>query len=402
MTSADTARTLPTAPAIPTQPGSHGVWFDFNAGCRVRLPRGTWRVRITDLDTDELLLDGEFGAGVVASPRLYYQRYGIEISRSTEIIFRHAYSAAGRHVLISIAGAVLGDTIGWLPYAIRFQEKHGCHLTCAMAESLIPLFRDAYPTVDFQPHDAVRPERYYASYSLGVSFAENASRLLPCDFRLVGNHRAMGYALGVDPAEARPAIALPVDRRPIAEPYACIAVQSTMQCKYWNRPGAWSEIVEDLKRNGYRVVCIDRERAYGLDGPLNRIPDGAEDLTGDHPLVERAQWLKHADLFVGLSSGLSWLAWAVGTPVVLISGFTHPISEFHTPYRVINYNTCNSCWNDPRLRFDRHDFMWCPRHAGTPRQFECSTHISPAQVKAVVRTIPGFGTAGRGSAAGSG
>ncbi|MEJ0003708.1 MAG: hypothetical protein WDN30_09295 [Pararobbsia sp.] len=37
--------------------------------------------------------------------------------------------------------------------------------------------------------------------------------------------------------------------------------------------------------------------------------------------LERARWLKHAAFFVGLSSGLSWLAWAAGTPVVLISGF---------------------------------------------------------------------------------
>jgi autotransporter strand-loop-strand O-heptosyltransferase len=44
---------------------------------------------------------------------------------------------------------------------------------------------------------------------------------------------------------------------------------------------------------------------------------------------------------VGLSSGLSWLAWAAGTPVVMIAGFTHPTNEFATPYRVINYHACN-------------------------------------------------------------
>jgi autotransporter strand-loop-strand O-heptosyltransferase len=120
------------------------------------------------------------------------------------------------------------------------------------------------------------------------------------------------------------------------------------------------------------------------------MPEAAEDMTGDRPLAERALWLRHADLFVGLSSGLSWLAWAVGTPVVMISGFTHPINEFATPYRVINWNVCNSCWNDPRLRFDHHDFMWCPRHKGTPQEFECSRLISASQVKATIERIPGF------------
>jgi len=123
----------------------------------------------------------------------------------------------------------------------------------------------------------------------------------------------------------------------------------------------------------------------------NHIPPGAEDETGDQPLQERGRWLRHAEFFVGLSSGLSWLAWAAGTPVVLISGFTHPINEFETPYRVINYHVCNSCWNDPQHVFDHGDFLRCPRHKGTPRQFECTRAIGAGQVKAVVQGIPGFG-----------
>jgi hypothetical protein len=33
----------------------------------------------------------------------------------------------------------------------------------------------------------------------------------------------------------------------------------------------------------------------------------------------------------------------------------------------------------------------CPRHANTPRQFECTRLITAEQVKQVVRKIPGFG-----------
>ncbi|MFT9215306.1 MAG: autotransporter strand-loop-strand O-heptosyltransferase, partial [Acetobacter malorum] len=87
-----------------------------------------------------------------------------------------------------------------------------------------------------------------------------------------------------------------------------------------------------------------------------------------------------ADAFIGLSSGLAWLAWAAGTEVVMISGFTHPTNEFETPYRVINWHTCNSCWNDPTERFDHHNFLWCPRHENTPRQFECTRLITSVHV----------------------
>ena len=77
--------------------------------------------------------------------------------------------------------------------------------------------------------------------------------------------------------------------------------------------------------------------------------------------------------------------------MVLISGFTHPTNEFATPYRVINYHTCNGCWNDPHLRFDHKDFLWCPRHKDTPRQFECTRLITVDHVKATLKRVPGFG-----------
>ena len=58
--------------------------------------------------------------------------------------------------------------------------------------------------------------------------------------------------------------------------------------------------------------------------------------------------------------------------------------------KVINYHACNSCWNDPRVRFDHSGFLWCPRHAGTPRQFECTRLITATQVKSAIRRLPTF------------
>ena len=100
--------------------------------------------------------------------------------------------------------------------------------------------------------------------------------------------------------------------------------------------------------------------------------------------------IKDADFFIGLSSGLSWVAWGCQVPVLMISGFTHPTNEFATPYRVINYHTCHSCWNDMRENFDHFDFLWCPRHKGTDRHFECTRLISPQQVIAMIEKIPTF------------
>ncbi len=175
----------------------------------------------------------------------------------------------------------------------------------------------------------------------------------------------------------------------MTERYVCIATQSTSQAKYWNNPHGWREVIKGLKESGYRVVCVDQKAVHGLGLVWNHLPHGAEDRTG-LSLQECARWIKHADFFVGLSSGLSWLAWAVGVPVVMISGFSHPVTEFGTPYRAINYHTCNSCWNDPALRFDHKDFLWCPRHKNTPRQFECTRLITAEHVRRVMARVPAF------------
>lgn len=285
----------------------------------------------------------------------------------------------------------LGDTLAWVPYAARFAEERQAQITGAMSELLIPLFQDAYPHINFVTHDDVRTnkltEQAYATYYLGLFFDDAACDWQPSDFRLVGLHKTAAYILGVSTKEEPAKISFPDEGRPIEEPYLCIAAQASSQCKYWNNPTGWNEVIKWLKTQGYLVICIDQKAVHGTGIVWNHIPYGTEDQTGNHPLTERARWLKHAAFFIGLSSDLSWLAWSAGTPVVMISGFTHPTNEFETPARIINWHTCNSCWNDPKERFDHHDFLWCPRHANTPRQFECTRLITAQQVIEKIKVI---------------
>jgi autotransporter strand-loop-strand O-heptosyltransferase len=383
----------PPPAELPTQIGPKDLRFDFNDGCRLALPAGEhpWRVRLSDIDTGNVIYETTITSGRVNSAKRYFVRLRIEVWQRDESVFVHEYSARNREVLIQFPVGTLGDPLGWFPYAVKFKEKHGCKLTCALGDKLIALFRNAYPDINFVSHEEVEPERYYATYGIGLFFEDTDFVRQPCDFRLVGLHRTAGYILGVDPAEVAPRIAIDDESRPIAEPYVCIAVQSTTQSKYWNNPDGWRVVVNFLRDAGYRVVCIDQKPTHGHGLIWNHIPNGAEDLTGDRTLEERYRYLKHAAFFVGLSSGLSWLAWAAGTKVVMISGFTHPTNEFHTPFRVINYHTCNSCWNDPRIAFDHKDFLWCPRHKDTPRQFECTRLITADHVKTAIQKIPGFG-----------
>lgn len=379
----------------PTQKGPERIRFDFNNGCRVELPLLSgekWRLRFSDTDTGNTVFEVESQGGTFQSTKVYYVPFKIEVWRNDRLVFVHVYSARDKNIQIQIPVGTLGDAIAWFPYADLFQKKHDCKLTCVVSEPVMAMFKPAYPNIQFVLFkDAENIQKnFYATYRMGLFFDDWNCTHQPVDFRYVGLHKTAAHILGVQPVEAPPRIHIPTRERTITEPYVCIAVQSSTQCKYWNNPYGWRELVIWLKSCGYRVLCIDKEATHGQGIVWNHIPHGAEDFTGALPLPERAALLKHADFFVGLSSGLAWVAWAVGTPVVMISGFTHPNNEFHTDYRVFNHHTCNSCWNDPKVMFDHFDFLWCPRHKGTDRQFECTRLITTEHVQSVIRKIPGF------------
>ncbi|NVN04812.1 autotransporter strand-loop-strand O-heptosyltransferase [Asaia spathodeae] len=375
-------------PDLPTNDAGQGIHFDFNWGARVLLPKkpgGRWRATLTDLDNSTIIFQGELEEGHLSSTKKFFIRFAVDVQRIADdgtetVVLHHEFDARGKIVLVQLPVGTLGDTLGWFPYVARFAAKSGARVICSLAGVFIPLFAKAYPEIELTTREELEKSplrsHIYATYNIGLFFDDTDNIHQPCDFRYVGLHRTAGYILGVDPTEEPPKIVIEDDTRPIEEPYVCIATQASAQCKYWNNPGGWLGVIAYLKKRGYRVICIDQKPYSGAGIVWNQIPHGAEDETGNRPLSERARWLKHADLFIGLSSGLTWLAWATGTKSILISGFTHPNNEFHTPWRVISWHACNSCWNDPRYMFDHNNFLWCPRHANTDRQFECSKLIS--------------------------
>jgi len=119
------------------------------------------------------------------------------------------------------------------------------------------------------------------------------------------------------------------------------------------------------------------------DSKLGGTLKGVIDKTGDAPLSERANDMMNAKAFIGIGSGLSWLAWGLGTPVVMISGFSEPYSEFEDCERVFTpEGNCNGCFN--RVRLNAGDWEWCPDHKDTDRHYECTKSISSSTVISAV------------------
>ena len=247
----------------PTQCGPRGIRFDFNHGARVQVlarAAGAWRVRLRDLDSGSVLLEDENQGALVTSSRRYYVRVGIEVweldeaGNATEVLSHH-YDASSKEVLIRLPVGTLGDTLGWFPYVARFAERHNARVTCAMSRPIIPLLQDAYPHIRFIPYDSQEAQQAsrsaYATYSVALFFGDDATTHQPEDFRHVGLHRTAGHILGVGPQEEPPRLVLPDESRPIPEPDVCIAVQSSMQCKSWNNPHGWRDVIRFLKALGF-------------------------------------------------------------------------------------------------------------------------------------------------------
>lgn len=368
-----------------SQDGPCGVKFDFNDGARIFFPDGeNWKVDIWDLDTKTLIFQHSLQGGTVQTRKRYFVKFLIDIFKNDEHIFRHEFDLTDRNVAINMELGGLGDHLAWIEHVELFRRKHQCRIFCQVRPDLLPLFEDSYPEIEFYSNNIKVEEEFYASYKILVFYNDEALDYSPVDYREAGLSLLASYILSLPCVERRPSLITPASTRPIVEPYVCIATQASGHCKYWNNPEGWIRLIQFLKRCGYRVICIDQKAVVGCGRVWHYIPNGAEDETGDRSLLERATWLKHAEFFIGLSSGLSWLAWTMEVPVVLISGFTAERNEFHTPWRVINKNLCNSCSNDIRCHLDTTDYFWCPRHKDTPREFECSIGISVEHVISVV------------------
>ena len=370
------------------------VWYDFLFGCRVSLPRTDktrFFVQIEDVDKKLVVYSQiidtnrpEFENGAtVTTEHKYYHRYHILVKRVTDdtTLLDHTYNAKDQVVVINCPDAGLGDCIGWFSNAVKFQKKWGCKLVFAAPAYICSLFEKTYPNIDFVRRQEIF-DKYptpYAMYYPGLFF-DNSKEFQPEDFRQVGIHTHVASILGVTPEDFPPKVDTSAPRQ-IKEKYVVIACNASSHCKHWNYPGGWDEVIEYLKSRGYRVLCIDKDKnLYRGHGVCDTMPHGCEDFTGDIPLQERVNIIKDADFFIGVSSGLSWVAWCCNVPVVLISGFTHPYTEFRTKYRVINMDVCNSCWNDPRCAYDHNDPLGCPRLKGTASAYECSMYITPKMV----------------------
>jgi autotransporter strand-loop-strand O-heptosyltransferase len=321
----------------------------------------------------------------IRSSRNYYVDWGFRVKdlKTGELLLDDALELKGNRVMVSIESRSLGDNLAWFPAVEEFRKKHECKMICSTFWN--HLFQDHYPEIEFvEPGKPISD--LVAMYSIGWYYDDKGqirNTMNPKEVKTQPMQKTAFDILGLDYRETKPAIRIPKNLKKSKK--ISIAIHGTCQTKYWNNPTGWQEVVDWCNQNGYEPVLLSVE-PDGFMG--NAHPSGIRQLQPG-PIEGAIAELATSEAFVGIGSGLSWLAWAVGTPIVLISGFSEDYTEMQGISRIgAPAGKCSGCFNSHRL--DPADWNWCPVNKGTNRQFECSKSIEASTVITELKRVLGL------------
>jgi autotransporter strand-loop-strand O-heptosyltransferase len=280
------------------------------------------------------------------------------------------FSLENERVLISLESSALGDTIAWTPYAVDFMKKHNCKVILSTFHNKLFSGLKEYKDIEFvEPGTNVYCK---AIYRFGwfkkdgrwANFEKNKNQV-----NTIPMQQTATDILGLDFYELNYGVNLPKLKKPISGKYVVFAPNATSGCKEWVYEH-WVSLSKMMMDLGYKVVTLTKHK-FEMSQTINVWGESLQTV---------ANYLHHADIFVGLGSGLSWLNWALGKHTFMINGFSRDGHEFTTNVtRIYNNSTCIFCWNDEEFVFDG-GWDWCPVYKGTKKQHICQKSITPLQV----------------------
>ena len=300
--------------------------------------------------------------------RKYYTKWKIKING--RII--DEFNLNNKRVLISLESKAIGDTVAWAPYAIEFAKKYKCKVILSTFHNNWFKGLEEYKDIEFlEPGGAIE---CYTVYRIGWFKGDSGKwdkfEMYPTPVNLIPLQQTATDILGLEFKELNYGLTFSKSNRPIKEKYVVFAPNATSGCKEWSYEN-WVELSKLIKNLGYEIIILT-QKSYLIKGTKNIFGESLDKV---------ANYLYHADAFIGLGSGLSWFNWALGNHTYMINGFAKPGHEFTSNMtRIYNDNVCIFCWNDEVFTFDAGDWDWCPVYKGTSKQHICQKSITPLQV----------------------
>jgi autotransporter strand-loop-strand O-heptosyltransferase len=265
---------------------------------------------------------------ILAKAKQWFTQWAIIVkNESGTKVFSDVFTLEREVIFIKIDAWALGDTIAWIPYVEEFRKEHLCKVICSTFHN--ELLIDAYPDIMFvKPNTVI--ENVYTQYYIGATNKDNP---FYSPIKVDENPLQMvaSSTLGLDYVERRPSLISKyryIGSR-MQDKYVTLSEYGSTPNKHWKAEDGWQKVVDLLITKGLKVLVISKEKTQ-----LKNVID----LSGDISLDNRAVDIMHAEFHLGVSSGLSWLAWALGKHVVMVSDVTPSWHEFHTDNTRINAN----------------------------------------------------------------
>ena len=279
----------------------------------------------------------------------------------------HEFSLKDKHVRVSLDSKSIGDTLAWVPQVVRFSKKFKCKVSLSTFHNEWFEGLEEYKDIKFVKPDS--PTKAYAHYKIGWFKKDNKwdkgnrNKNQPNTVPLI---QCITDILGLDYKEVNYGVNFKPGPRPIKESYVCIGPRSTSGLKEWPYD-KWRELTEKLYNQGYKIINLSFE---GFEGKYITTP---KDLSWSNTW----NYLYHADLFIGLGSGLSWANWAINKHTLMINNFIPKGYEFvNNLTKIENKSVCHDCWVKPEHTFDAGDWNWCPEHKDTKLQHICMRSLT--------------------------
>ena len=347
------------------------VFISYLDGPRVEIKGQQFKdyyIEFIDSKNDEIVYATTIQTNMWTScSRKYFTNWIIKING--EVVDK--FDCSNKKVLISLESKSIGDTIAWAPYAVDFAKQNNCKVILSTFHNEWFKGLESYKDIDFiEPGQSAG---VYCVFRLGWFRNEdglwNKLDCYPNILNTIPLQQTATDILGLPFYEMNYGIDYKVKPRPIQKKYIVFGPNSTAGAKEW-RFENWVQLSEKLREKGYEIVTLTKN-PFKIDNTKN---------VHNKPMQEVMNYLYHADLFIGLGSGLSWMNWALGKKTVMINGFSQDNHEFTSNVIRISNNVCIKCWNDPVLMFDPGDWDWCPVYKGTSKQHICQWSITPDQV----------------------
>jgi autotransporter strand-loop-strand O-heptosyltransferase len=351
----------------------NGLYFQINSD---QEKGREYDVKIIDRKEKETIYQSKLKVGGwIRTTRKYLSDLSVVVSYEGRTVKQINYldEIEGKRVFISFESKALGDTLAWIPYCLEFSRHYKCKVIVSTFKNF--LFEKSYPELEFVGR-GVKVDNLIGMFEIGWYWDSTKEPKNPV---LDPLQKSAANILHLPYREICPVLDfIPTKQSPIEGKYVCISTISTSGCKLWDY---WQELIDFLVSKGYKVLEIS-------DGTTN-----FNNLTPfpDKSLDNTMNTIHHSEFFIGLSSGLSWLSWSLRKKVYMISNFTLKDHEFTSnTIRIYDESICHGCWNDPKFRFNKGDWNWCPEHEDTPRKFECHKLITADKVIKIISQNEGI------------